>query len=321
MVVMREFVVPAEAAGDRLDVFLARQMRDWSRSQIQHLIREGGVTLDGQRARKAGEEIKSGIRISVCAQRDEPHATPEDLPLDIIYEDADLLVVNKAAGMVVHVGAGVKSGTLVNALLHHIAALSRAGGELRPGIVHRLDKMTSGLVLVAKTDPAHRRLSEQFKAREVRKTYLALVHGRMASDSGQITKPVGRDPVRRTRMKVGGIAARAALTRYRVVRRFRHYSLLEAEPQTGRTHQIRVHLASLGHPVVGDTTYDAPAKLRSEGREEAALPVSPGQVRRTFLHAAKLEFAHPITGVPLQFEAPLPDELAAFLAQLAAREG
>jgi 23S rRNA pseudouridine1911/1915/1917 synthase len=316
MAVMREFVVPAESAGDRLDVFLSRQMQDWSRSQIQRLIREGAVTLGGQRARKAGEEIKSGIRIGVCAERDEPRATPEDLPLDIIYEDADLLVVNKAAGMVVHVGAGVKSGTLVNALLHHITALSRAGGELRPGIVHRLDKMTSGLVLVAKSDAAHRRLSEQFKSREVRKTYLAVVHGRMASDSGQIAKPVGRDPVRRTRMKVGGIAPRAALTRYRVVRRFRQFSLVEAEPQTGRTHQIRVHLASLGHPVVGDTTYGAPAKLRLEGREEAI-----SQVPRTFLHAAKLEFAHPITGAPVRFEAPLPVELAAFLAQLAAREG
>ena len=216
-------------------------------------------------------------------------------------------MVNKAAGMVVHVGAGVNSGTLVNALLHHIAALSMAGGEERPGIVHRLDRMTSGLVVVAKNDTAHRRLSEQFKSREVRKTYLALVHGRVVSDSGEIAKPVGRDPVRRTRMKVGGIAPREAVTKYRVVRRIGRFTLVEAMPQTGRTHQIRVHLASIGHPVVGDTTYGAPAKLRFGIGEEATLS-------RTFLHAAKLAFAHPITGVALEFEAPLPGELATFLA-------
>ena len=199
--------------------------------------------------------------------------------------------------MVVHAGAGVKSGTLVNALLHHVATLSGAGGEFRPGIVHRLDKMTSGLVIVAKTDAAHRHLSQQFKSREVHKTYVALVHGRVENQHGEMTQPVGRDPVRRTRMKAGGIAARDALTRYRVVRRFPHFTLVEAEPQTGRTHQIRVHWASAGHPVVGDLTYGAPAKLRVGGREEATLS-------RTFLHAAKLAFAHPLTGEPLTFVAP-----------------
>jgi 23S rRNA pseudouridine1911/1915/1917 synthase len=187
--------------------------------------------------------------------------------------------------------------------------LSSAGGELRPGIVHRVDKMTSGLVVVAKNDTAHRRMSEQFKSREVHKIYVALVHGRVAADSGQITKPVGRDPRRRTRMKAGGIAAREALTKYRVLRRFGHFTLVEAAPQTGRTHQIRVHLASLGHPVVGDTTYGAPAKLRFGECEEPTLP-------RTFLHAAKLAFAHPLSGAPLQFEAPLPGELDAFLAHV-----
>jgi 23S rRNA pseudouridine1911/1915/1917 synthase len=310
----RQFVVPAESSGDRLDVFLVRQMPDWSRSQIQRLIREGLVTVGALPAKKAGEEIEAGTRISVCAEHEELRATPEDLPLDVVYEDADLLVVNKAAGMVVHVGAGVKSGTLVNALLNYIKALSSAGGELRPGIVHRLDKMTSGLVLVAKNDAAHRRLSEQFQVREVHKTYLALVHGHVAADSGEIIKLVGRDPRRRTRMKAGGIAPREALTKYRVLQRFSHFTLVEAMPQTGRTHQIRVHLASLGHPVVGDTTYGAPARLRFEGSEEPTLP-------RTFLHAAKLAFAHPLTGAPLRFEAPLPDELAAFLAHLESREG
>jgi len=305
----REFVVPAEAAGERLDVFLARQMPDWSRSQIQRLIRQGWVTLNAAPARKAGEEVDTGTHIRVQAERQELRATAEDLPLAIVYEDADLLVVNKPAGMAVHVGAGVKSGTLVNALLHHVATLSGVGGELRPGIVHRLDKMTSGLVIVAKNDAAHRSLSEQFKSREVHKTYGALVHGRVAHDRGQISKPVGRDPLRRTRMKAGGIAARQALTRYRVIRRLPHFTLLEAEPETGRTHQIRVHLASVGHPVVGDVTYGAPAKLRLGGREVATLA-------RTFLHAAKLAFKHPRTDQPVSFEAPLPSELTAFLARI-----
>ena len=309
-----QFVVPAKSAGDRLDLFLVRQMPDWSRSQISRLIREGLVSVGTGRAKKAGDVIESGQKISVIAKHEESHATPEDLPLDIIYEDSDILVVNKAAGMVVHVGAGVNSGTLVNALLGHIKLLSSAGGEERPGIVHRLDKMTSGLVVVAKTDAAHRRLSDMFKSRDVHKTYVAMVHGRMSVDSGEVDRPVGRDPRRRTRMKAGGIAARDALTKYRVLRRIGHFTLVEAMPQTGRTHQIRVHLASLGHSVVGDNTYGAPAKLRFGATEEPTLA-------RTFLHASKLSFAHPILGTPLNFEAPLPKELAAFIAHVEAREG
>jgi len=309
-----QFVVPAKSAGDRLDLFLVRQMPDWSRSQISRLIREGLVSVGTGRAKKAGDVIESGQKISVIAKHEESHATPEDLPLDIVYEDSDILVVNKAAGMVVHVGAGVSSGTLVNALLGHIKLLSSAGGEERPGIVHRLDKMTSGLVVVAKNDAAHRRLSDMFKSRDVHKTYVAMVHGRMAVDSGEVNRPVGRDPRRRTRMKAGGIAARDALTKYRVLRRIGHFTLVEAMPQTGRTHQIRVHLASLGHPVVGDNIYGAPAKLRFGTTEEPTLP-------RTFLHASKLSFAHPITGSPLSFEALLPKELAAFIAHVEAREG
>jgi 23S rRNA pseudouridine1911/1915/1917 synthase len=305
----REFVVPAEAAGDRLDVFLVRQMPDWSRSQIQRLIRNGLVSVGGAAATKSGEEREVGTQIKVCATRAESAAIPEDLPLDVVYEDSDLLVINKPAGMVVHTGAGVTSGTLVNALLSRSGGLSTVGGQERPGIVHRLDKMTSGLVVVAKNDIAHRQLSEQFQSRQVHKTYLALVHRRVASDTGEITRPVGRDPRRRTRMKAGGIAAREALTKYRVLRRLREFTLLEAMPQTGRTHQIRVHLASIGHPVVGDTTYGAPAKLRLEETEQPTLP-------RTFLHAAKLAFVHPSTEKPLEFQSPLPAELAAFLARL-----
>ncbi len=304
-----QFVVPAESAGDRLDIFLVRQMPDWSRSQIARLIREGLVMVGSTPAKKPGDVLEAAAEISVRAEHAELHATAEDLPLDIIYEDADILVVNKAAGMVVHVGAGVTSGTLVNALLGHMEELSSEGGDERPGIVHRLDKMTSGLMIVAKNDAAHRRLSDMFKSRDVHKTYLALVHGRVSMNSGEIDKPVGRDPRRRTRMKIGGIAARDALTKYRVVRRIGNFTLVEAMPRTGRTHQIRVHLASLSHPVVGDSTYGAPAKLRFGKAEEATLP-------RTFLHAARLAFDHPITGNPLKFEAPLPSELDAFLVHL-----
>ncbi len=302
----REFFVPAEEAGRRLDVFLARHMPDWSRSQLQRLIRSGQVTIGSETVYKSGREVGSGDRIMVRAARHELRAVAEDLPLAIVHEDDDLLVVNKPANMVVHVGAGVKSGTLVNALLHHIGKLSAAGGELRPGIVHRLDRMTSGLVIVAKNDFAHGGLAEQFKSRAVHKTYTLLVHGRVAQASGEIKKPVGRDPIRRVRMKVGGIGPREALTRYRVLRRFKQFTLLEAEPQTGRTHQLRVHFSSLGHPVVGDTMYGAPARIRIGGREEKTL-------ERNFLHASALEFHHPRTGQSLRLNSPLPAELDDFL--------
>jgi len=303
---VREFVVESEDAGARLDVYLTRQIRDFSRSQVQRLIRAGLVTRGERSARKPGEVVESGDRIRVRIEREELRAAPEALPLEIVHEDADLVVVNKPAGMVVHIGAGVQSGTLVNALLHHIGSLSAAGGELRPGIVHRLDRMTSGLVVVAKNDFTHRALAAQFKGREVHKTYLLLVHGRVAKDAGEISKPVGRDPVRRVRMKVGGIRPREALTRYRVARRFPHFTLLEAEPHTGRTHQIRVHFASLGHPVVGDTLYGAPGKLRLGTQDRRTLA-------RTFLHASVLEFRHPRRGATLSLRAPLPEELAGFL--------
>ncbi len=306
----REFDVLPGDSGKRLDVYLAARLEGWSRSQIQDLIRRGLVTVGARAARKAGEKIVAGDRVAVRLEREELRAAPEALPLTIVYEDGDLVVVDKPAGMVVHLGAGVKGGTLVNALLHHIGTLSAAGGESRPGIVHRLDKMTSGLVIVAKNDAAHRSIAAQFKSREIHKKYQALVHGRVARDSGEIARPVGRDPVRRVRMKAGGLAPREALTRYRVVKRLPHFTLLEVEPRTGRTHQIRVHLASIGHPVVGDTLYGAPGNLRLGGREEPAL-------ERTFLHAAALEFKHPRSGELLALNSPLPAELESFLAHLA----
>lgn len=306
----REFVVAVEESGGRLDVFLAARMADWSRSQIQRLIRAGLVKVGLRPARKAGEIVEAGDVIAVRAERQELRATPESLPLEIIYEDDDLVVVDKPAGMVVHVGAGVKSGTLVNALLHHIGSLSTAGGELRPGIVHRLDRMTSGLIVVAKNDFAHRHLAAQFKSRTIHKTYTALVHGRVASEHGEIRRPVGRDPRRRVRMKAGGIRPRDAVTSFRVLRRFSHFTLLEARPQTGRTHQIRVHLSAAGHPVVGDTLYGAPGKLKIPGGEVKTLP-------RNFLHASGLEFQHPRTGQSVALKAPLPGDLEDFLGALA----
>jgi 23S rRNA pseudouridine1911/1915/1917 synthase len=314
-----EFKVAPKDAGLRLDVFLARRMPDWSRSQLQRQIRSGRVTVGAATVYKAGTEVEAGASVAIHAARHELRATPEDLPLDIVYEDDDLVVVNKPAGMVVHVGAGVKTGTLANALLYHIRSLSRAGGELRPGIVHRLDRMTSGLVVAAKTDAAHRALSDQFKAREVHKTYLALVHGRVAREQGEIQRAIGRDPWRRVRMRPGGLGPREATTRYRVKERFENCTLVEAEPLTGRTHQIRVHFSSIGHPIVGDTLYGAPSRLTAQaGWRFPSLPGAAGQktLARNFLHAARLDFIHPRTGERMSFEAPLPLELDEFLAGL-----
>ncbi len=308
----REFTVQPVQAGQRLDIFLTTTMPDWTRSQVQRLMRDGHVTVDGRTAGKAGEKVVAGAKVSVRTVHAPGGAEAENLPLEIIYEDDDLAVVNKPAGMIVHAGAGVKSGTLVNALLHHlggVSKLSSAGGELRPGIVHRLDRMTSGLVLVAKNDFAHRALAAQFKSRQVSKTYLALVHGRIASNRGEIVRPVGRDPRRRIRMKAGGLRPREAVTGYRVLRHFGNFTLVEAHPRTGRTHQLRVHFASIGHPVAGDTLYGAPARIVAGATKRDTLG-------RNFLHAAAIEFLHPRSMKPTKFEAPLPKELEDFLKTL-----
>ena len=307
---LREFVTSAEDAGRRLDVFLTENMPDWSRSQLQQVVRSGLVKIEGHPATKAGTKLEAGNHISILAKHEPINAFAEDLPLNIIYEDEDLAVVDKAAGMAVHIGVGTKSGTLVNALLFHLGeGLSAVAGEMRPGIVHRLDKMTSGLIVVAKNDAAHRVLADQFRARTVHKHYQTLVHGRVEAEQGKIEAAVGRDPIKRARMKVDGIAAREAVTLYSVVRRFHHFTLVDAEPQTGRTHQIRVHFAYLRHPVVGDRMYGAPAKVRIGAQERETL-------RRNFLHAAQIEFAHPRTGAGVSFTSPLPPKLAAFLELL-----
>ena len=258
---------------------------------------------------------------------------PEAIPLDVVYEDDDLAVINKPAGMMVHAGSGQTEdarsrGTLVNALLHRFKALSSTGGELRPGIVHRLDKNTSGLIVVAKNDQAHAALGAMFAGRRMQKTYLALVQGSIAREKGTISAAVSRDPVRRTRMTTRPSEhARSAISHYEVVRRiatlFGKFTLLRVRIETGRTHQIRVHLASIGHPVVGDTLYGGAAQFIAQAGKQAQrarrkTDAEPLRLGRNFLHAARLEFAHPLTGKLLKLEAPLPEDLTAFLRRLEA---
>jgi 23S rRNA pseudouridine1911/1915/1917 synthase len=313
--------VASDDAGKRLDQFLATRLNSISRARVQEMITEGKVLVNDAPA-KASLKLRGGERISVLgeAQRAPLKAIAEEIPLDIVYEDDDLAVIDKPAGMMVHAGAGATDdarnrGTLVNALLHHLQSLSGVGGELRPGIVHRLDKETSGLIIVAKNDEAHRNLGAQFAAREVKKKYVALVHGWVKKDSGTIAQSISRDPVRRMRMTARLQGGRAAVTHYRVVRRldtkFGKLTLLDVKIDTGRTHQIRVHAAAMGHPVVGDTMYGAPKQAQGKSAV-IGLP-------RNFLHAAELEFRHPRTGVTIALESELPDELCEFLRKVEQR--
>jgi len=299
--------------GKRLDHFLAVQLPALSRSRIQHLIRQGHVTLLGH-----GVASKPGLRLhgDECIRVEEiappsRAAVPEPIPLTILYEDDDLVAIDKPAGMVVHVGAGVSRGTVVNALLYHFRQLSALAGPLRPGIVHRLDKNTSGVLLVAKNDETHRHLATQFRRREVEKHYLALVHGKLPRAHDQIRLRVARDLRRRQRMTTRRAVGREAVTDYHVLRELGSFTLVEATLRTGRTHQLRVHFSSIGHPVVGDTLYGAPRLLRL-GKH--ALPT----LDRNFLHAARVRFCHPRTGRLVEIVAPLPAGLETFLRQVEA---
>src|ERR1041385_1941195 len=304
-----------EHAGTRLDVYLASQFEGWSRARLQRLIENEDVLVNGKVV-KPSYKLREHDEIEV--ELIAPPAdffTPENIPLEIVYEDETLAVVNKPAGLVVHPAAGTPSGTLANALAYHFRQLPDRG--VRPGIVHRLDRDTSGLLVVAKTEAALENLSDQFRDRTVFKSYVALVHGRMASNSGKIDQPLARDPSNRTRMAVvrGG---RNALTLYRVRRAFERFTLLDVELKTGRTHQIRVHLAWLKHPVVADELYGG-------GRENSIRDVQVRarirKLKRQFLHAEQLGFRHPQTGERLKFVAPLPTELTQFLESLDRAKG
>ena len=303
-------VSPADA-GERLDVFLAAHIEGWSRARLHRLIEAADVLVNGSVA-KPSHKLRPNdyIEIELTPTLSSSFA-PEDIPVEVVHEDDDLIVVNKPAGMVVHPAAGVDSGTLANALAFHFQQLSKAGGA-RPGIVHRLDKGTSGLLVVAKTETAHEDLADQFRDREVFKSYIALVHGQVEKEGGEVDQPIARDPRNRTRMAVvrGG---RPSLSIYKVRRRLERFTLLDVELKTGRTHQIRVHLAWLKHPVVGDEVYGA-------GRDKTVInPVIRSRVAklvRQFLHAEQLGFRHPRTARQMRFTAPLSTELQSLLDQI-----
>jgi 23S rRNA pseudouridine1911/1915/1917 synthase len=360
---VRTFTAAAAAANMRLDAYLAKAIPDISRARVQLLTENGQVTVDGKPG-KSKQKLKGGevIEIEGEPQPAPLHATAEDIPLNLVYEDADLAVIDKPAGMMVHAGSGApehNTGTLVNALLHHFGttskkpssfvgdglqpvhtlhseeqgasapegistpALSSIGGALRPGIVHRLDKQTSGLIVVAKNDVTHRKLAEMFSARTLSKTYLALVHGHIAPsasadpDEGTISLPIARDLVRRIRMTTRRADGRSAISHWTVLDRLKTaygpFTLVEVRIETGRTHQIRVHMQAIGHPVVGDFLYGAPHLIQPLDKFN---PTGPLELERNFLHAAELELDHPRTGQPLHLTSPLPPELTAFLTSL-----
>ncbi|MBO0859190.1 MAG: RluA family pseudouridine synthase [Chloracidobacterium sp.] len=308
--------VPIEAEDQRLDLFLASRFNDTSRSAIQRAISGGDITVNGKTV-KPSHRVRTGEKIAgEIPSAPVIDAVPEDIPLDIFYEDEEIIVVNKPAGMVTHPGAGAASGTLANGLVYYLNRIGlqppRRGGTSRPGIVHRLDVGTSGLIVVAKTDRAHLNLAEQFESRSVTKVYIALVYGTVKEDSGRIEGPIGRDPRNRVKMAVTR-DGRSATTLYRVVERFDEFTLLEVEIKTGRTHQIRVHLAHIKHPVVADTTYGAG---RANSIKNARLRAAVAQLDRPFLHASRLGFAHPVKGERMEFTAALPTELREFLERI-----
>lgn len=307
------FTIGEQDAGARLDAFLAARVEGLSRTRLKQAIEDGDVLVAGRTATKGSYKLRAGDQVEL--EIPAPPAcdfTPEDIPLDIIYEDEWLVVLNKPAGLVVHPAAGVPSGTLANALAFHFQKLSTHAGATRPGIVHRLDRDTSGLMVVAKTARAHEHLSDQFRAREVFKSYVALVHGRVREESGRIEEPLARDPRTRTRMSVRS-GGRPALSLYRVRRAYERFTLLDVQIKTGRTHQIRVHLAHLKHPVVGDKVYNGG---RDTTVADVRLRAAIRALGRQFLHAEQLGFRHPHTGENLRFNAPLPTELSQMLASL-----
>ena len=329
---VRSFTAAGEAAGMRIDAYLAQAIPDISRARVQLLIESGQVRVDGK-AGKAKQRLTGGEAIEIEGEPQPPplHAVAEDIPLDILYEDENLAVVNKPAGMMVHAGSGSTDdarnrGTLVNALLFHLGKLSEVGGDLRPGIVHRLDKQTSGIILVAKDDSTHRKLGEMFSERRLEKRYIALVHGHLAKENVTVNLPIARDLIRRTRMTTRRAAsdpgARSAVSHVTVLERlttpYGPFTLVEVKIETGRTHQIRVHMQSLGHPVVGDFLYGAPHRILANPPVKGDEGL---ELERNFLHAAHLSFVHPKTSKPMEMRSALPQDLTEFMAALRAGTG
>ena len=306
--------VGVEAGGLRLDSFLATHLKELSRTRVQRAVVDGDILVN-EHVVKPSYRLRDGDQIEIDLPEPPPvELVPEPIPLNIVYEDDDLIVVNKPAGMVVHPGAGIESGTLAHALVYHFNSLSGTAGRTRPGIVHRLDKETSGLLVVAKNDVSHERLSDQFRDRQVFKSYIALVYGHVSKERGEVEARIGRSPHNRTRMSVlRGGAGRTAHTIFEVAERFQDFTLLNVQIKTGRTHQIRVHLAHIGHPVVGDATYGSG---RENSIRNVAIKRAVQSLGRHYLHSAKLAFNHPRTGERLEFTAPLPAELAAFLREV-----
>lgn len=300
-----------DEAGARIDAYLASRLPDLSRTRIQRAIEDSDILVN-DRAVKPSYRVRAGDQIEIDLPEPPPlQIVAEPIPLNIIYEDDDFVIIDKPAGMVVHPGAGIASGTLANALVYHFNRLSDSGGQTRPGIVHRIDKETSGLLVVAKTDAAHEKISEQFRDRKVFKLYTSLVYGRVMKDRGEVDARIGRSPANRTRMAVlRGGAGRAALTLFEVAKRFEEFTLLNVQIKTGRTHQIRVHLSHVNHPVVGDATYGAG---RENSVKNAAVKREIKLLGRHFLHSSRLAFLHPRTGEPVEFASPLPQELSGFL--------
>ena len=311
--VVHESTVDEARSGLRLDRALGELFSDYSRNFLANLVTAGHVRVDGVPATRPSRRVEAGQRLEI----EVPDAAPadissQDLPLTVLYEDADVVVIDKPAGLVVHPAAGHADGTLVNALLFHVKDLSGIGGEIRPGIVHRLDKDTSGVMIIAKHDAAHRKLTADWNTERVRKEYVALVYGTPSSERGTVDAPIGRDPRDRKRMAVvaGG---RPAITDYEVAERLRHVSLVRCRLRTGRTHQIRVHMKHLGHPIVGDPVYSGP---QWRGIPDKRLQKVLSSLDRQMLHAARITFVHPTDGRTLSFEAPLPRDFASVIEAL-----
>ena len=306
------FKIDSELSGERIDKFLSKNLEDVSRSRIQKLIIEGKVLVDGARVSKH-HKLVCGQEISIedlSSMNTAPNIVAEEIDLKIVYEDKSILVISKESGMLTHPAPGNEKHTLVNALMYHCKNLSKLSGEERAGIVHRLDKHTSGLLIAAKDENVHHKLSEMFAERKVKKTYIALVEGRFKEDRGEIKLPIGRSRIDRKKMSVAIDTGRDAVTAFEVVEEFPHATLLNIYPRTGRTHQIRVHLNYIGHPIIADQVY---------GSRSSSLVAKNMGLQRQFLHAAKLEFTHPVTEKLMEFEDPIPQDLLESLEKL--REG